>query len=146
MQRFLFEHGAMPNRGENTGKEGILAKIAADVQSVHETLVVDRTYFLTAELLNSVNKPSTELYKAAEKFKDAASKLFPTNKELSIKLLDLPKQSKCSVMVSTLKAEKMPQDKINSIIKIWGQELPAEALAWLTEDEALLLSDVTIKV
>ncbi|WP_339045254.1 hypothetical protein [Candidatus Mesenet endosymbiont of Agriotes lineatus] len=101
MQKFLFEHGLIPEPKEQDKR---LQNIITDNQSVHNNPVVKKTNFIVKELVKSSKASQDELKQAADFYLADIPKLLQQYKDdqIRVKLLSITEDEKRSVMEKTL--------------------------------------------
>lgn len=111
MQKFLFEHGLIP---ELEKKDEELQRIIADNQSVHDSAAVKKTNFIVKELVKSFKANQDELKQAADSYLADIPELLKRcqGNPIRIKLLSLTENEKRSVMAKTSsKNNPVPDDQ-----------------------------------
>ena len=118
MQKFLFEHGLVPTKEE---ERVVIQNIARDNQSVHDKNIVNKTNFMTHQLVTKLvpdmhSSAQNKLPQKAEEYKNSIlPNLFNNGKgelnPLAIKLLDLTEDDKKSVLEQVLENNTPPQDE-----------------------------------
>nr|CAH7717792.1 unnamed protein product [Callosobruchus chinensis] len=115
MQRFLFMHGAIPQKE--------LLAIAQDIQSVHDERAVARAKFITKNLVELIKADKNELKQAAENYLQLIKEVAERYKSdsLRLKLLALIKGEKKDVMKEVLDNDQpVPDD--DEFIRIISKE------------------------
>ncbi len=131
MQKFLFEHGMIPEQERNQRRED--ERIARDSQSVHASPIVKRINFFTKKLVESVKVDKEQLKQAAASYVENIPELLEQyhNDPIRLRLLSLTDNEKGSVMKKTLReTDPIPGDEefIKTVIDKAEQALKQQYL------------------